>query len=132
MLWNDEETGLNGAYAYVEQRASLQGIESPKGSGRYPELRWLGMVQHDMELFDHGMPRPDGTLSPTQRPEADINIEFQSRVKQADYAGPALQTRCCWYSATEMIWRVRVSQRMQRNAPRTSRNFRRVTFPNRC
>ena len=86
VLWNNEETGLNGAYAYVEQRASLQGIESPKGSGRYPEPRWLGMVQHDMELFDHGMPRPDGTLSPTQRPEADINIEFQSRAKQADGA----------------------------------------------
>ncbi len=86
VLWNNEETGLNGAYAYVEQRAPLQGIESPPGSGRYPEPRWLGMVQHDMVLFDHGMPRPDGTLSPTQRPEADVNIEFQSQAKQADGA----------------------------------------------
>jgi peptidase M28-like protein len=86
VLWNNEETGLNGAYAYVEQRSPLQGIESPKGSGRYPEPRWLGMVQHDMVLFDHGMPRPDGTLSPTQRPEADVNIEFQSQAKQADGA----------------------------------------------
>lgn len=98
VLWNNEETGLNGAYAYVEQRASLQGIESPKGSGRYPEPRWLGMVQHDMELFDHGMPRPDGTLSPTQRPEADINIEFQSRAKQADGAQKLAWT---FYSANE-------------------------------
>jgi Peptidase family M28 len=85
-LWNNEETGLDGAYAYVEQRARLQGIESPPGSGRYPEPRWLGMVQHDMVLFDHGMPRPDGTVSPTQRPEADVNIEFQSRAKQAEGA----------------------------------------------
>ncbi len=85
-LWNNEETGLNGAYAYVEQRARLQGIESPPGSGRYPEPRWLGMVQHDMVLFDHGMPRADGTVSPTQRPEADINIEFQSRARQAEGA----------------------------------------------
>ena len=85
-LWNNEETGLNGAYAYVEQRARLQGIESPPGSGRYPEPRWLGMVQHDMVLFDHGMPRPDGTVSPTQRAEADLNIEFQSHAKQADGA----------------------------------------------
>ncbi|HVN46559.1 MAG TPA: M28 family peptidase [Steroidobacteraceae bacterium] len=83
VLWNNEETGLDGAYAYVEQRAHLQGIESPPGSGRYPEPRWLGMVQHDMVLFDHGMPRPDGTVSPKQRPEADINIEFQSQAKQA-------------------------------------------------
>jgi hypothetical protein len=86
VLWNNEETGLNGAYAYVEQRAKLQGVESPPGSGRYPEPRWLGMVQHDMVLFDHGMPRPDGTVSPTQRPEADVNIEFQSLAKEADGA----------------------------------------------
>jgi len=86
ILWNNEETGLDGAYAYVEQRARLQGIESPPGSGRYPEPRWLGMVQHDMVLFDHGMPRPDGTVSPTQRPEADVNIEFQSQAKQAEEA----------------------------------------------
>src|SRR5207249_7611568 len=36
-----------------------------------------GMVQHDMMLFDHGMPRADGTVSKEQRPEADVNIEFQ-------------------------------------------------------
>ena len=86
VLWNNEETGLNGAYAYVEQRARLQGVESPPGSGRYPEPRWLGLVQHDMVLFDHGMPRPDGTVSPTQRPEADVNIEFQLQAKQAEAA----------------------------------------------
>ena len=54
-LWNNEETGLNGARAYVEQRAGLQGREDPPGSGRYPEPRWMGMIQHDMMLFDHGM-----------------------------------------------------------------------------
>jgi len=85
-LWNNEETGLNGAHAYVEQRAALQGKEDPAGSGRYPEPRWLGMIQHDMMLFDHGMPRADGTLSPEQRPEADVNVEFQSTAKRADDA----------------------------------------------
>jgi Peptidase family M28 len=84
ILWNNEETGLNGAYAYVAQRATLQGIESPSGSGKYPEPRWLGMIQHDMMLFDHGMPRADGTVSKEQRPEADVNIEFQSQAKQAE------------------------------------------------
>jgi hypothetical protein len=83
-LWNNEETGLNGARAYVEQRAGLQGKEDPAGSKRYPEPLWLGMIQHDMMLFDHGMPRADGTLSPEQRPEADVNIEFQANAKRAD------------------------------------------------
>jgi hypothetical protein len=98
-LWNNEETGLNGARAYVEQRKDLQGIESPKGSGKYPEPKWLGMIQHDMMLWDHGMPVPklDAAGNPVldtkgrpvyispkeQRREADVNIEFQSASKQA-------------------------------------------------
>jgi hypothetical protein len=85
-LWNNEETGLDGARAYVAQRAGLQGKESPAGSGKFPEPTWLGMIQHDMMLWDHGMPRADGTWNPEQRPEADINIEFQSTAKFADQA----------------------------------------------
>src|SRR5207302_4044582 len=54
-LWNNEETGLNGAYAYVAQRADLQGEEFPAGSGKFPEPTWLGMIQHDMMMWDHGM-----------------------------------------------------------------------------
>jgi hypothetical protein len=86
VLWNNEETGLNGARAYVAQRQSLQGKEEPVGSGKYPEPRWLGMIQHDMMLFDHGMPHADGSLSPSQRPEADVNIEFQVSSKMAPQA----------------------------------------------
>ena len=85
-LWNNEETGFQGAAAYVAQRGPLQGKEDPPGSGRYPEPRWLAMIQHDMLLWDHGMPRPDGTIAAEQRPEADVNIEFQSATKFADQA----------------------------------------------
>ncbi len=85
-LWNNEESGHVGSRAYVQQRASQQGKENPPGSGRYPEPKWLGMVQHDMVLWDHGMPGPDGAVSAEQRREADINIEFQSSAKFADQA----------------------------------------------
>ena len=77
VLWNNEETGSQAARAYIAQRQGLQGKEDPPGSGRYPEPKWLGMIQHDMMMFDHGMPRADGTMSKEQRPEADVNIEFQ-------------------------------------------------------
>jgi hypothetical protein len=82
ILFNNEETG-GGARAYVEQRASLQGIEEPAGSGSFPEPKWLGMIQHDMMMFDHGMPGPDGKVSPEQRREADVNIEFAGSSQKA-------------------------------------------------
>ena len=84
VLWNNEETGLNGAWAYVNQRKDLQGKEDPVGSKRYPEPKWLGMIQHDMMMWDHGMPGPDGKVSPEQRREADVNIEFQMNSKMAE------------------------------------------------
>ncbi len=78
-LWNNEETGHQGAAAYVKQRGPMQGAENPPGSRRYPEPHWLGMIQHDMMLFDHGAPGPDGRVSSNQRREADVNIEFQAK-----------------------------------------------------
>jgi len=74
-LWNGEEGGLKGSNAYVAQRFELQGTPG--------EPKWLGMIQHDMMMFDHGMPNPDGTLRPEQRREADVNIEFQETSKMA-------------------------------------------------
>jgi hypothetical protein len=91
-LWNNEETGLNGAHAYVDQRKDLQGREDPAGSGKYPEPKWLGMIQHDMMMFDHGMPGPDGKVSPEQRREADVNIEFAGSSKLA-----AESARLAWF-----------------------------------
>jgi len=82
MLFNNEETG-GGAAAYVRQRSPLQGIENPAGSGKYPEPKWLAMIQHDMMMWDHGMPGPDGKVSPEQRREADVNIEFAGSSKFA-------------------------------------------------
>lgn len=78
-LWNNEETGLQGARAYVEQRADLQGIENPAGSGRYPEPRWMGMIQHDMMMWDHG-----NQVSHNQALDADVDVEFQLASEMAD------------------------------------------------
>jgi hypothetical protein len=86
VLWNNEETGLNGARAYAEQRGPLQGKEDPPGSGKYPEPTWLGLIAHDMMMFDHGMPGSDGKVSPEQRAEADVNIEFPGTSKMAAQA----------------------------------------------
>jgi hypothetical protein len=91
-LWNNEETGLNGAHAYVDQRKDLQGKEDPAGSGKYPEPKWLGMIQHDMMMFDHGMPGPDGKVSPEQRREADVNIEFAGTSRMAEESA-----RLAWF-----------------------------------
>ncbi len=71
-LWNNEETGLNGARAYVRERAPMQGVEDPPGSGRYPEPTWLGMIQHDKVMFDRGNP-----VQATQALNADVDVEFQ-------------------------------------------------------
>ena len=68
-LWNNEETGSKAARAYVEQRQALQGKESPPGSGKYPEPKWLGMIQHDMMMFDHGMPRPTARCARSSAPK---------------------------------------------------------------
>ena len=111
-LWNNEESGLNGAAAYVAQRKDLQGTEEPKGSGKYPEPKWLGMIEHDMMMWDHGMPIPkldaagkamlDANGRPVyvspkeQRLEADVNIEFQSTAKQAE-------------GAAKLAWRFRAA-----------------------
>jgi len=97
-LWNNEESGLNGARAYAEQRGPMQGKESPAGSGKYPEPKWLGMIQHDMMLVDHGPPTADGKLAPEQRAEADINIEFAITSKFADQA---MKLAFFWRAADE-------------------------------
>lgn len=72
ILWNGEEQGLVGARAYVAQRAELQGIQDPEASGNYPEPRWLGMIQHDKVLFDHGLPAGERQID-----NADVDIEYQ-------------------------------------------------------
>ena len=55
---------MDGSGTYAQQRARLQGTPG--------EPKWLGLIQHDMMMYDHGMPP-----GPNQSPNADINIEYQ-------------------------------------------------------
>ena len=97
-LWNNEESGTEGAGAYAAQRKDLQGREDPPGSGKYPEPKWLGMIQHDMMMVDHGPPTADGKLAPEQRLGADINIEFAGRSKFGD---ESMKLAFFWRAANE-------------------------------
>jgi peptidase M28-like protein len=64
IFWNNEEFGMDGSGTYARDRASLQATAA--------EPKWLGVIQHDMMMFDHGMPP-----GRKQSPNADINIEYQ-------------------------------------------------------
>ena len=70
IFWNNEEFGMDGSGTYAAERASLQGTPA--------EPKWLGVIQHDMMMFDHGM--PPGLK---QSPRADINIEYQENSTRA-------------------------------------------------
>src|SRR6266853_4329988 len=70
IFWNNEEFGMDGSGTYALERASLQATAA--------EPKWLGVIQHDMMMFDHGMPP-----GPKQSPNADINIEYQANSKMA-------------------------------------------------
>ncbi len=70
MFWNNEEFGMDGSGTYAFERAQLQGTAA--------EPKWLGVIQHDMMMFDHGMPP-----GPKPSPNADINIEYQAESRMA-------------------------------------------------
>jgi hypothetical protein len=70
IFWNNEEYGMDGSGTYARERARLQGTPG--------EPKWLGIIQHDMMMYDHGMPP-----GPNQSPTADINIEYQGNSKMA-------------------------------------------------
>ena len=70
IFWNNEEFGMDGSGTYASERASLQGTPV--------EPKWLGLIQHDMMMYDHGM--PPGSKQATN---ADINIEYQMNSRMA-------------------------------------------------
>src|SRR5213593_113070 len=70
IFWNNEEFGMDGSGTYALERAPLQGTNA--------EPKWLGVIQHDMMMFDHGMPP-----GPKQTRDSDIDIEYQKNSRMA-------------------------------------------------
>jgi hypothetical protein len=73
IFWDREEDGRVGSLRYAAERQALQGIQQPAGSGLYPEPTWLGILQHDMLLFDHGA----GIPGSVQSEFADLDVEWR-------------------------------------------------------
>ena len=79
-FWDKEEVGLYGARGYVQDRYSLQGTTA--------EPTWLGVIQHDMILYDHGA----GTRTTAQSAYADLDVEWRAgTTKEADSRALALK-----------------------------------------
>src|SRR5207249_7773310 len=70
IFWNNEEFGMDGSGTYALERSRLQGTAA--------EPKWLGIIQHDMMMFDHGMPP-----GPKQAADADINVDYQRDSRMA-------------------------------------------------
>src|SRR5215475_9074594 len=70
---------------FLEQRRIWNGrqrnlcVRESSASRDAGRPKWLGVIQHDMMMYDHGMPP-----GPKQSPTADINIEYQKDSKMAD------------------------------------------------
>jgi hypothetical protein len=70
VFWNNEEFGMDGSATYARQRVSREATSA--------EPKLLGIIQHDMMMFDHGIPP-----GPKQSPGTDINIEYQQNSSMA-------------------------------------------------
>jgi hypothetical protein len=70
IFWNNEEFGMDGSGTYEAERAPLQGTAA--------EPKWLGVIQHDMMMFDQR-----NAPGPKQGPKADINIDYQRNSRMA-------------------------------------------------
>ena len=46
----------------------------------------MGLIEHDMLMWDHGVPGADRSVSPDQRSGADVNIQYPSPGKFGDQA----------------------------------------------
>ncbi len=86
IFWDKEEVGLYGATAYASNNTAAGGRRDLQGT--VDEPTWLGLIQHDMILYDHGA----GTRTTAQSAYADLDVEWYSgATKAADSKALALK-----------------------------------------
>lgn len=107
--WGNEESGLNGSSAYRSDRLS-----DPD------EPEWLGLITHDMVLYDHGV----GSPSTGQSPYADLDVEFRANT---DYATESADLAYAWRLANGNH-----SQEYPANVGNNSTNTDDTPFHNYC
>ncbi len=79
IFWDKEETGLVGSTAYASNTTSTGGRRALQGT--LDEPTWLGLITHDMILYDHGA----GTRTTAQSAYADLDVELRAgTTKEAD------------------------------------------------
>jgi VCBS repeat-containing protein len=76
IFFDKEETGLNGSAAYASNTTSTGGRRALQGT--LDEPTWLGLIQHDMILYDHGA----GTNTTAQSAYADLDVEWRAGTAQ--------------------------------------------------
>ena len=82
-FWDKEELGLYG-------RLRLRARPPQALQGTMDEPTWLGLIQHDMILYDHGA----GTRTTAQSAYADLDVEWRAgTTKEADSKALALKWR---------------------------------------
>jgi hypothetical protein len=70
LFWDKDEIGYKGADNYVRDRRLLQGNMTINP----PEPTWLGLITHDMVLYDHGV----GSGGANQSIYADLDVEWRA------------------------------------------------------
>ncbi len=86
IFWDKEEGGMYGSKAYASDITSAGGRRALQGT--LAEPTWLGLITHNMVLYDHGA----GTRTTQQSAYADLDVEWRAgTAKEADSRALALK-----------------------------------------
>ncbi len=86
IFWDKEEVGLYGSKGYASSNTASGGRRALQGTPDEPT--WLGLITHDMILYDHGA----DSVTTQQSAYADMDVEWRAgTTKAADSMALALK-----------------------------------------